>query len=1454
MELFVETDVVTDILQILKDSHCVLLTGESGMGKTLTAQKIALHLWHEKDYSIVPCCCFSDIQKLYRENLYQVFFVDDMCGKYTVNIQKIDNWFNIEEFVKFILVKGKTKILATSRTEVYLEEKFQVAFDLFNKNAYNLSNKYSFKDKLDIAGKYLKQEDQMTLAIRPSVEFTPLMCFLYAQHEYFDLNDFLNSPYETFCKEWNKLKSFDKEKLCVLFLCVLYNGTIDEAIVGSTELNKDENRKLKDIFDCCNLNRHTHRSIIKDKLNACIDTYFIKVDREYKVIHDKMFDFLCCYFGKILTTPILKFGEDKLIYERVHLESIEKPHGEFAIVVSSNDESKYKERLRRDLENGKIHWCLNNVQMKYKEYRELFSQVLKDLDYDSSRKLINIKDVSGINSFIISCLRGYDQLVDFFLYVGANADAKNGWFTPLTAACRDGHLQTVEILLDKGSTINGTNIDGETALYTACFGGHYSLVKRLIERSADINKRNNNNRSPLYVSCLSGHTDIVHLLIEKGANVSECSDSLIGATCGGSHKIVETLLTKDVDVNIVDMQGKTALLIACEEGYHEIATLLIDKKADLYIGDSIDTSPLHAACCAGNNDIVKTLINSFADMNIIDVHGETPLHKACRNGYVNVIQTLLTEGADINKASVYGYTPADLARTEGNIEDVGLLKYLENENLKHIDRIDNSASQNEKFQKQTDQVTSNLGLYGWTSLYFACERGDTKTVKSLIQNGANVNMKSKNGELPLIAACQQDNDILIQILLDQGADINEALFSAVHSDYEKVVNLLLCKGGCLRDGEKSLLTFACEQGSIKSIKILLEKGADINDVDNHKHIPICFACLKGFDQIVELLIKRGSKLNCHCKDGRTPLYSACELGFKKIVEMLIVNGADVDEIHTKRKALQHIPCNNDLFKMLTGQGLEPNIPDKDGRYLLYMSIDKRFYVISEHLIQKNSPIAVSEDDIKTVLISVFESGKNELSRLLVSKGYTNNLTDFNDTMLYHACRLGLSKKVQKLYDYGTDLQIRYKFGYTPVILADIAGNDDLLVYLSQPCNYFRCSVKSDDIVHLRVGKNNKYIKSEINEKYEHLFQACMTGQTKQLINEKILSKLNINIFFIPKEPYSAICFPQTPLCLASRMGHTDIIELLLKYGANVNLTFEEKHLRENQSLSMTILYGYTPLFAAFQRKFDQISLMLLENNASLNKALYDACREGYFDAVQFFLQKGATVNSFGRFGQTALYAACIGGYHAIAELLIEEGAIIDTKVKTINSIDEITCLHAAYQCGNYHIVKLLINRGASVDIVGNFGRTLLHKACMEGNYKIVEILIDKGVDINFTDMNASTPLMLCLLQSKRDDYNYKQYVNNKIIIKHLLSSAEDDFYELQAYYVTGRNILIWRYNRLSENHYNVIQLLIENGADYDKADEKGRTPLSFAWVIGDRKLMKILLHKERLMNQKTQHN
>ncbi|CAG2198852.1 unnamed protein product [Mytilus edulis] len=241
---FIKTDIVQDILRILENKHCVLLTGVSGIGKTLTAQNIALQLEHEHQYSIVPCISLQDIPKRYKENVRQVFVVDDICGKYTANINIIENWRNITNRVTSILDKGITRILATCRTDVFKEKIVQQAFDLFHKTAYNLSDKYSVKDKLVIASKHLEHYDKMLPDITDIInknKFSPLMCFLCTRHKNFGINEFLNSPYDTFCKEWDSLKSFDTEKYCVLLLCVIYNGTINDGIFDiSNDLEKDE--------------------------------------------------------------------------------------------------------------------------------------------------------------------------------------------------------------------------------------------------------------------------------------------------------------------------------------------------------------------------------------------------------------------------------------------------------------------------------------------------------------------------------------------------------------------------------------------------------------------------------------------------------------------------------------------------------------------------------------------------------------------------------------------------------------------------------------------------------------------------------------------------------------------------------------------------------------------------------------------------------------------------------------------------------------------------------------------------------------------------------------------------------------------------------------------------------------------------------------------------------------
>ncbi|VDI58627.1 Hypothetical predicted protein, partial [Mytilus galloprovincialis] len=677
-----------------------------------------------------------------------------------------------------------------------------------------------------------------------------------------------------------------------------------------------------------------------------------------------------------------------------------------------------------------------------------------------------------------------------------------------------------------------------------------------------------------------------------------------------------------------------------------------------------------------------------------------------------------------------------------------------------------------------------------------CERGDIETVQILIRNMANVNMKTDSGEMPLVAACQQGHGILIKVLLDAKADINQALYCAVQKDYDRAVKILLYKGGDLGykdvDG-KSLLALACENGSMKAIKILFEKGANFEEID--------------------------------------------------------VNG----------KTLLHFVCNTysvDLLQLLTDKGLCINMPDEDGRFPLFASLDKGIYDLSEFFIQKGCAIAISEEDTTAALLSVFESGNKKLSKLLVAYGYAETLLNLNEDMLYNAYRLGLFEQVKVLLRNNTDIKTKYKNGYTPMILADIGGNDDLSEYLHyhtlSDANERRGLVYTSDIElvtedyerfqnksiwHGQVPETEQHWRLGI---YEGIFRACMYGEETRAIDRAICLKKRFNFFFNPSIYHVSIWFKQTPLCLASRRGHKEIVEFLLSHRANVNLTFEDWAFENVDIVSTTIQYGYTPLFAACQREYNEITDMLLEYGANKNKALYDACHEGYIDTVKFLLQKGAT----------ALYSACIGGYYTIVKFLIEQGAVIDEKVEAANITDEVTCIHAAYKYGNIHIVQLLIDRGASVDTIGNFGLTLLHRACKEGHCNIVKILIDEGVDINASDMYGATPLLACVLQNEEHIPREIDFPNRMI---RAYRSLEDHYvYQMHKDYVDER--IKTETSRLegkilTDNHYKVVQLLLENGVDINKADRKGRTPLSIAKQTGDIQLVDLLLLKERLLIQ-----
>ncbi|NXW76271.1 ANKE1 protein, partial [Hirundo rustica] len=102
---------------------------------------------------------------------------------------------------------------------------------------------------------------------------------------------------------------------------------------------------------------------------------------------------------------------------------------------------------------------------------------------------------------------------------------------------------------------------------------------------------------------------------------------------------------------------------------------------------------------------------------------------------------------------------------------------------------------------------------------------------------------------------------------------------------------------------KTPLMVACASGNIVLVEFLLEKGADVNATDNFLWTPLHHACYHGHLDIIEVLVKAGAAVNATAIGGATPLMRAIEACRLDMVYFLITAGADVQATNSNGKTV-----------------------------------------------------------------------------------------------------------------------------------------------------------------------------------------------------------------------------------------------------------------------------------------------------------------------------------------------------------------------------------------------------------------------------------------------------------------------------------------------------------------------------------------------------------------------
>ena len=179
----------------------------------------------------------------------------------------------------------------------------------------------------------------------------------------------------------------------------------------------------------------------------------------------------------------------------------------------------------------------------------------------------------------------------------------------------------------------------------------------------------------------------------------------------------------------------------------------------------------------------------------------------------------------------------------------------------------------------------------------AIEKNDVNNAKELIARGADTKKKSSDcywhthvGSFsiqctPLMHAAEYGRNEIIRLLLDKGADINEKV-----------------------EGWTAL-QWAASSGQIESVKLLLDKGADISGA-------LAEAVYEGNFDVVKLLIDKGADVNGKGRNWRewSILDEAARMGHTNIVKLLIEKGADADATITRFEGLSLKNPNDGDYK------------------------------------------------------------------------------------------------------------------------------------------------------------------------------------------------------------------------------------------------------------------------------------------------------------------------------------------------------------------------------------------------------------------------------------------------------------------------------------------------------------------------------------------------------------
>lgn len=246
-----------------------------------------------------------------------------------------------------------------------------------------------------------------------------------------------------------------------------------------------------------------------------------------------------------------------------------------------------------------------------------------------------------------------------------------------------------------------------------------------------------------------------------------------------------------------------------------------------------------------------------------------PILRAALRGSAKDVSQLLAAGADANAKGIEGATP--LLYAVRDPEKVRLL-------------LEHGANPNLASKHGTVPLIMAAGFTGPKA---------KESVRRLLKGGAKPNIARELYDSPLSMAIASGDEEMVRILIDGGAKmgpLNGAMAATIPN--VSMLRFLIRQGlnvdVPLNKQKETMLRWAVADGSVEAVDILLELGADPNAIveDAPSILMISAMCDPGHTRIIEALLKRGAKPEIATKEGKTALSLARKYGNMGAVRLL----------------------------------------------------------------------------------------------------------------------------------------------------------------------------------------------------------------------------------------------------------------------------------------------------------------------------------------------------------------------------------------------------------------------------------------------------------------------------------------------------------------------------------------------------------------------------------------